>query len=199
MKVIVVAGGTGGHIYPAVAIINKIKEEDKKSEILYIGTTDRMEKDIIPKMGINFIGLEKYSSVGSCAIKKMMPYELNNLKVLIMDVVNIPDFLHGKIARIYLNFSDPWPKDRHAKRRLTHENFLKIYDPLFKDKKQITLKTDNDALYAFSRESLLAYGYQILEESLDLHSADIDNVKTEYERKFSEKGFTIKYIKVEKN
>ena len=148
---------------------------------------------------INFIGLEKYSSVGSCAIKKMMPYELNNLKVLIMDVVNIPDFLHGKIERIYLNFSDPWPKDRHAKRRLTHENFLKIYDPLFKDKKQITLKTDNDALYAFSRESLLAYGYQILEESLDLHSADIDNVKTEYERKFSEKGFTIKYIKVEKN
>lgn len=147
---------------------------------------------------INFIGVEKYSSVASVAIKKIMAYELDNLKVFIGDANNLPDYLFHKISIIYLNFSDPWPKAKHDKRRLTHENYLKFYDNLFTGKKHIIMKTDNDDLFAFSEESFLNYGYNIIKKSYDLHSEQIDNIQTEYEKKFSAKGFLIKYIEVEK-
>lgn len=148
---------------------------------------------------INFIGVEKYSSVACVAIKKIRNYDINNLKILIMDASELPEYLYGKIERIYLNFSDPWPKARHEKRRLTHENFLKVYDKLFGSKCNITMKTDNDDLFAFSVESLNNYEYKTLEISYDLHSTDIPNIETEYERKFSSQGVKIKYIKVEKD
>ena len=148
---------------------------------------------------INFIGVEKYSSVAVHAIKKIREYELNNLKILICDASLLPEYLYSKIDTIYLNFSDPWPKDRHAKRRLSHCNFLAIYDLLFKGKKRIIMKTDNDNLFFYSRQSFVDYGYQIIEECHDLHNCDIFSVPTEYEKKFSDKGFTIKYIKVEKD
>lgn len=150
----------------------------------------------------NYIGIEKYSSVISHAIKKINEYKengykLDNLKLLNIDVKNIPVYLNNKINTIYLNFSDPWPKKRNAKRRLTHENFLKIYDNLFKEKSKIILKTDNDYFYAFSKESMLNYGYKIINESLDLHSDNILNSpRTEYEEKFSNKGIKIKYLEV---
>ena len=150
----------------------------------------------------NYIGIEKYSSVISHAIKKINEYKengykLDNLKLLNIDVKNIPVYLNNKINTIYLNFSDPWPKKRNAKRRLTHENFLKIYDNLFKEKSKIILKTDNDYFYAFSKESMLNYGYKIIKESLDLHSDNILNSpRTEYEEKFSNKGIKIKYLEV---
>ena len=148
---------------------------------------------------INFIGVEKYSSVACIAIKKIREYELNNLRILIADAANLPEYLNKKIDMIYLNFSDPWPKDRHAKRRLTHENFLRIYDGLFKDKCRITMKTDNDDLFAYSVESLNNYGYKTEQILFDLHSTDLFNVETEYEKKFSSRGVKIKYIKVEKD
>ena len=148
---------------------------------------------------INFIGVEKYSSVASVAIKKIKEYELKNLKVLITDAINLPEYLNDKINTIYLNFSDPWPKARHAKRRLTSENYLKNYDRLFKGKMTIIQKTDNDDLFSFSEESFINYGYNIVEKSLDLHNTDIFNIETEYEKKFSLKGYKIKYIKVEKD
>ena len=148
---------------------------------------------------INFIGVEKYSSVASVAIKKIKEYELKNLKVLITDAINLPEYLNNKINTIYLNFSDPWPKARHAKRRLTSENYLKNYDRLFKGKMTIIQKTDNDDLFSFSEESFINYGYSIVEKSLDLHNTDIFNIETEYEKKFSLKGYKIKYIKVEKD
>lgn len=147
---------------------------------------------------INFIGVEKYSSVASVAIKKIMDYKLDNLKIFIGDAINLPEYLFHKISIIYLNFSDPWPKAKHDKRRLTHENYLKFYDNLFANKKHIIMKTDNDDLFAFSEESFLNYGYKILKKSYDLHKENIDNIQTEYEKKFSEKGFLIKYIEVEK-
>ncbi len=143
---------------------------------------------------INFIGMEKYSSVASIAIKKMQEENLSNLKVMVMDVVNSVDLLEGKVDKIFLNFSDPWPKDRHAKRRLTHENQLKVYDKLFKGKKIIEMKTDNDALFEYSLESLECFGYEIIECSHDLHSTDKFNIMTEYEEKFSSKGVKIKYL-----
>ena len=147
---------------------------------------------------INFIGVEKYSSVACVAIKKIREFDLKNLKILIMDAANLPEYLYGKIETIYLNFSDPWPKARHEKRRLTHENYLKIYDSLFNERCHIIMKTDNDNLFEFSKESLIAYGYTTLKLSYDLHSENIDNVETEYERKFSNMGIKIKYINVEK-
>lgn len=146
---------------------------------------------------INYIGVEKYSSVICSAIKKINEYELDNLKILNIDVMDIPQYLYGKIKTIYLNFSDPWPKKRNTKRRLTSENFLKLYDNLFKDEKHIILKTDNDDFYEFSKESLLSYGYKIINETYDLHNSDITNSpKTEYEEKFSSQGVKIKYIEV---
>lgn len=146
---------------------------------------------------INYIGVEKYSSVICSAIKKINEYELDNLKILNIDIMDIPKYLYGKIKTIYLNFSDPWPKKRNTKRRLTSENFLKLYDNLFKDEKHIILKTDNDDFYEFSKESLLSYGYKIINETYDLHNSDItDSPKTEYEEKFSSQGVKIKYIEV---
>lgn len=146
---------------------------------------------------INYIGVEKYSSVICSAIKKINEYELDNLKILNIDIMDIPQYLYGKIKIIYLNFSDPWPKKRNTKRRLTSENFLKLYDNLFKDEKHIILKTDNDDFYEFSKESLLSYGYKIINETYDLHNSDItDSPKTEYEEKFSSQGVKIKYIEV---
>ena len=147
---------------------------------------------------INFIGIEKYSSVASIAIKKIRDYNLPNLKIIISDVVNLEDLLFKKVSVIYLNFSDPWPKDRHAKRRLTSENFLKLYDNLFKDKCVIFQKTDNDNLFSYSLDSLKNYGYLIEEVSYDLHSTNIFNIMTEYEKKFSEQGIKIKYLKAVK-
>ena len=146
---------------------------------------------------INYIGVEKYSSVICSAIKKINEYELDNLKILNIDIMDISQYLYGKIKTIYLNFSDPWPKKRNTKRRLTSENFLKLYDNLFKDEKHIILKTDNDDFYEFSKESLLSYGYKIINETYDLHNSDItDSPKTEYEEKFSSQGVKIKYIEV---
>lgn len=147
---------------------------------------------------INYIGIEKYSSVASVAIKKMMEYNLPNLKVIISDVAKLEELLKNKVDVIYLNFSDPWPKDRHAKRRLTHYNFLKLYDKLFKDKCVIIQKTDNDDLFQYSINSLKEYGYIIEEVSYDLHNTNIFNILTEYEEKFSNKGIKIKYLKAVK-
>jgi len=144
---------------------------------------------------INFIGIEKYSSVASVAIKKMMEYNLPNLKVIISDIMNLEELLQNKVDVIYLNFSDPWPKARHEKRRLTSVNFLKLYDKFFKDKCVIIQKTDNDDLFSFSVEEIKNYGYEIKEISYDLHSTNIPNIKTEYEEKFSNKGIKIKYLK----
>lgn len=147
---------------------------------------------------INFIGVEKYSSVASVAIKKIMNYELNNLKVLITDAKNLEEIILHEIDTIYLNFSDPWPKKRHAKRRLTSKEFLQVYDHLFKKKAHIIMKTDNDDLFTYSLESLKAYGYTLNEVIYDLHSTDLERVETEYERKFSSQGVKIKYLEAHK-
>lgn len=144
----------------------------------------------------NYIGVEKFSSVASVAIKKINQYKPNNLKILVGDIANLVDTLEGKIDTIYLNFSDPWPKDRHAKRRLTSINYLQVYDKLFKGDKHIIQKTDNDDLFQFSLEQYKEYGYEIKTISYDLHSEDIKNVCTEYEERFSNMGVKIKYVEV---
>lgn len=148
---------------------------------------------------INFIGVEKYSSVASVAIKKIREYDLPNLKILITDAKNLPEIIPKKIDCIFLNFSDPWPKDRHAKRRLTSPNYLKYYDDLFINDAQIIMKTDNDKLFSYSLEELQKYGYTLEKVSFDLHRENIPNIMTEYEEKFTKDGIKIKYVKATKN
>lgn len=143
---------------------------------------------------INFIGLEKFDSVIAKAIAKM-PNKLPNLYLISYDAIKLAEIFDREVDTIYLNFSDPWPKKRHHKRRLTHEEFLKVYDLIFKNEKKIIQKTDNIDLFAASIVYLSNYGYTITDVSLDLHNSDIANIKTEYEAKFSQKGFKINYLK----
>ena len=157
--------------------------------------------DFIVKMAetfpnINFIGIEKYESVLYKAIIKLEEKQLNNLRFICMDALGIENVFDKEVDRLYLNFSDPWPKKRHAKRRLTSENFLKKYDLIFKNVNNIIMKTDNQALFEYSVISLTNYGYKINNISLNLHETDEFNIETEYERKFSSKGFRIYKIDV---
>ncbi len=148
---------------------------------------------------INYVGIEKYSSVLLRAIQKMSQEELPNLKFLRMDAENITGvFGAGEVDRIYLNFSDPWPKDRHAKRRLPSREFLVRYDRILKKDGRLEFKTDNRELFDFALEELDPAGWKAEIVSYDLHSDEglmQGNVMTEYEEKFSALGNPIcKYI-----
>lgn len=147
---------------------------------------------------INYIGLEKYQSIVVRAVEKLEKLEINNLKLICIDALELGDIFAKEIDTIYLNFSDPWPKKRHAKRRLTSDTFLPIYDEIFKDNKRIVQKTDNVSLFEYSIVSLSNYGYKISDISLDLHNTDKDNVMTEYEKKFSSQGIRINYLEAVK-
>lgn len=143
---------------------------------------------------INYIGIEKYDSPLVSAVKKLEEVEISNLKLVCFDAFGIEDLFEHEVSKIYLNFSDPWPKKRHAKRRLSSPIFLTKYDSLFVDKKIIQMKTDNDDLFEYSRESFLEYGYSIEEENTNY----FDNIRTEYEDKFIGLGKNINYIRVVK-
>lgn len=147
---------------------------------------------------INFIGIEKYDSVVAKCLPKI-PDGLDNLKILRMDALNIDKVFLKEIDRIYLNFSDPWPKVRHSLRRLSSKVFLKKYDSIFKNDKEICMRTDNRDLFVYSLLSFSEYGYVLRKLSLDLHGEDIDNlITTEYEDKFSDKGMPIYAVVVDK-
>lgn len=148
---------------------------------------------------INYIGIEKYSSVLLRAIQKSEEEELPNLLFIRMDAEELLEvFDRGEVDRIYLNFSDPWPKDRHAKRRLPSEQFLNRYDIILKQEGRIEFKTDNRELFDFAVEELAKAGWKAEKITYDLHhDADMcaGNVMTEYEEKFSAMGNPIcKYI-----
>ncbi len=148
---------------------------------------------------INFIGIEKFDSIIALAIKKIEKYQLTNLKLIRMDACEIDDVFYKEVDKVYLNFSDPWPKPRHAKRRLTSNVFLEKYDSIFRNKKVIEMKTDNENLFEYSLISFNEYGYKIVEINLNLHKEIvIDNIMTEYEEKFSNLNNVIYYVKVEK-
>ena len=158
---------------------------------LGMGKGDFIINNALKYPNINFIGIEKYDSVIVRAIQKSNELELNNLKLLRLDVIKIDDVFDKEIDKIYLNFSDPWPKERHAKRRLTSNIFLDKYSKIFKNDYIIEMKTDNIDLFDYSIESLSNYGYDILYLTNDLHNENIDNIETEYEHKFSSKGVKI--------
>ncbi|MBP1585457.1 MAG: tRNA (guanosine(46)-N7)-methyltransferase TrmB [Lachnospiraceae bacterium] len=148
---------------------------------------------------INYIGIEKYSAVLLRAVQKMEEEPKENLKFIRMDAEIIADvFGPGEVDRIYLNFSDPWPKDRHAKRRLPSREFLARYDRILRADGRIEFKTDNRVLFDWAVEQLPESGWKADLITYDLHADDElvnDNVMTEYEEKFSSMGNPIcKYI-----
>lgn len=147
----------------------------------------------------NYIGIEKYSSVLIRGIQKMEAEELPNLYFIRMDAEEIVDvFGQGEVGKIYLNFSDPWPKDRHAKRRLPSREFLGRYNEILAKEGNLEFKTDNKDLFMFALEELEPAGWNLNQVTYDLHHDTImmeGNVMTEYEEKFSSKGNPIyKYI-----
>lgn len=140
---------------------------------------------------INYIGIEKYSSVLIRALDKRAEMEIDNVTFIRYDATYINDiFDKDEVERIYLNFSDPWPKDRHAKRRLTSTLFLERYDALLVPDGEIQFKTDNTSLFDFSLEQIQEAGWQTKEVNYDLHKDGPapDNIMTEYEERFYEKG-----------
>lgn len=143
---------------------------------------------------INFIGVEVQESVIVRAIQKLDKEDLPNVRVMMINANKLNDVVDHEIDILHLNFSDPWPKTRHAKRRLTSESFLNIYDNMFKGDAHIIQKTDNILLFAYSIEELVKHGYIFNKISLDLANEDIPNVETEYERKFKLKGERINYL-----
>lgn len=146
---------------------------------------------------INFIGIEKYDSVIVRAIQKIGDRNIPNLKLIRMDALEINEVFEKEIDRIYLNFSDPWPKDRHEHRRLSSIKFLEKYDMIFKDVKNIVMKTDNRKLFEFSIKSFNNYGYKIEDISLDLYNDDHElNIPTEYEDRFVSRGQVIYMINI---
>jgi tRNA (guanine-N7-)-methyltransferase len=140
---------------------------------------------------INFIGIEKFDSVIVRAIQKSNELELDNLKIIRVDANKLGDIFDKEIDTIYLNFSDPWPKDRHAKRRLTSPIFLDIYSKIFEGRNRIVQKTDNINLFDYSLESLIDYGYDIVYKTNDLDCLNEENIMTEYEKRFYSLGVKI--------
>ena len=145
---------------------------------------------------INFVGIEKFTSVLARAVEKIDVYDISNLRLICIDALNLNDVFDKEVSLIYLNFSDPWPKKRHAKRRLTSDVFLSIYDSVFTSEKKIFMKTDNVGLFEYSIESLSEYGYVLKNVSLDYK--DEDNVMTEYEKKFVSKNIKINRLEAYK-
>ncbi len=140
---------------------------------------------------INFIGIEKFDSVVVRGLQKI-PEGLDNLLIIRMDALDIDKVFEKEISRIYLNFSDPWPKKRHSLRRLSSKVFLEKYDQIFIKEKEIYMRTDNRDLYIYSLMSFSEHNYKLRNISFDLHSEEkSDLITTEYEDRFVSRGMPI--------
>ena len=181
----------------------KLKDNKTKKIILEIGMG---KGDFITQMALQtqeyiYIGVELSIQVLAIAIKKLKNFEkennvrLDNLYFMSFDAINLSEIFDGvEVEKLYLNFSDPWPKKRHAKRRLTNERFLKEYKKVLKKDGIIEFKTDNRLLFEYSLVSMQNFGMTFLEVYLDLHKTDVYNIETEYEHKFSKNGPIYKLV-----
>lgn len=182
-----------GHWHDVFGNSNPIHIEIGMGKGAFLMEHARREPDV------NFVGIEKYSSVLLRAVQKQNEENLPNLRLVRMDAEYITDvFAPGEVAKIYLNFSDPWPKARTAKRRLTSQQFLARYDQILQSDGIVEFKTDNTDLFDFSLEEIEPAGWKLLAMTRDLHK-DPDmregNIMTEYETKFSALGQKIcKYV-----
>ena len=183
----------------------KWNEVFKNNNPIYIeigmGKGQFIIENAISNPNINYIGIEKFDSILALALKKV-PDNINNLFMIRLDAININEVFDKEIDKIYLNFSDPWPKERHAKRRLTSIEFLKRYDLVFRKNNLIEMKTDNKDLFSYSVQMFNNYGYYIDYITFDLsHEVNIkkiDNIMTEYEEKFTKLNNPIYKITVSK-
>lgn len=151
---------------------------------------------------INYIGIEKYSSVLLRALEKRKEEQLSNLYFIRFDAEYLGEiFAEKELSVIYLNFSDPWPKDRHARRRLTSGEYLARYDACLTKDGEVRFKTDNRALFEFSLEEVKLAGWELKEVTFDLHSSEYleGNVMTEYEEKFVALGNPIHQLVAYRN
>ena len=173
-------------------------EKEGKLEIeIGMGKGDFIIGKAMQNPDINYIGIEKFDSVIVRAIQKLENIDLPNLKLIRMDALEIDNIFLEEVDTIYLNFSDPWPKNRHSNRRLTSKIFLDKYEKIFKGTPCIIQKTDNRKLFEYSLISFVENNYKIEEISLDLYKDDIkDNVATEYEKRFVSLGERIYMVKV---
>jgi tRNA (guanine-N7-)-methyltransferase len=148
---------------------------------------------------INYIGIEKKNEVALIAMQRALAIDPppENLRILPTNIDYITEiFAESEVDTLFINFCDPWPKVRHAKRRLTHRNYLELYKNLLKPNAEIIFKTDNRELFDFSVQEFKESGYGLIEVTYDLHNLDDpDNVMTEYEKKFSEMGVKINRLK----
>lgn len=144
---------------------------------------------------INFIGLEVEATCVLAAARKVREKNLGNVRLIVFDVENITEiFSAHEVDRLYINFCDPWPKKRHAKRRLTHARFLELYRKILKPDGEIFFKTDNRGLFDFSLEQFALAGLEVRDVTNDLHAAEPpENIRTEYENKFSAAGVPINF------
>lgn len=174
---------------------NKLFLNDNKIHIeIGMGKGDFIINNALTYPDINFIGIEKFDSVIVRAVEKLnkLEKEIPNLKLIRMDALEIDEVFNHEIDCLYLNFSDPWPKNRHEKRRLSSTIFLNKYDNIFKNDNLIKIKTDNRKFFEYSLMNIVNYGYSIDDVSLDLYKDDIkDNIPTEYEKKFHKLGLPI--------
>lgn len=181
---------------------NNIKDiiENKKTNLeIGIGKGDFIIESAIKYKDINFIGIEKYATVLVKVTEKLKTKKIDNLKIVNMDAENVDKLFEKSIDTLYLNFSDPWPKKRHSKRRLTSEVFLEKYEKIFKKDAHIIMKTDNRKLFEYSLMKFSEFNYIIKDICLDLYSEDTkDNIPTEYEMKFKKLGPIYK-VEVYKN
>ena len=158
-----------------------------------VGKGDFLTELAARNPNVNYVGLEAQQGVLYFAARKAAARELPNVRLLVFDAAHLTElFASGEVDRIYLNFSDPWPKARHAKRRLTSEVFLARYAAVLKEGGAIHFKTDNAGLFAYSLETMEREGWLLSHVTHDLHAlAEPDNIMTEYERKFSARGAKI--------
>lgn len=182
--------------------LQKILVNDKKVYIeIGMGKGDFISQKAINDRDNIYIGIEVSKQVLSLAIKKLKRYEeennisLDNLYLMSFDAINLQEYFNeGQVEKIFLNFSDPWPKKKHTKRRLTYKTFLEVYKKILKEEGIIEFKTDNRLLFEYSLVSMQNFGMTFVEVYLDLHKTDVPNVETEYEKKFSPYGPIYKLI-----
>lgn len=152
----------------------------------FIVETARREPDKL------FLAIEREEGALIMALEKVAGAPLDNLLFLSCDAESLTEiFAEGEVSRVYLNFSDPWPPKKQAKRRLTHPNFLKRYDEILAPGGELFFKTDNQKLFEYSIAEIANYGFVLSNVSLDLHQSEYDNIMTEYEEKFSSQGMRI--------
>lgn len=174
----------------------------KENDVLEIGSG---KGEMICKMAqlnpeIRYIAFEKFETIAAIIVKKINELQLKNLFVICKDAATINELIKGKTNNIWLTFSDPWPKKRHAKRRLTNREFLKQYQELLTIDGILKFKTDNDKLFEYSIEELNEQKWEIINITNDLHNSklNIGNVRTGYEQKFASLGKNINYLEAKK-